>query len=371
MLMTWIKKSRTGALVGLTLILLPAGASAQNANAAIRQQANGTPTSSAGRVVQVAAVAPAPPAAPMTFSGVVRAERRADLAFTLGGRMVARPAQVGQAVKAGAELARLDLAPLRNAVAAAKAQLDDVEARLQQLDRDVDRERRLVEAGAGARETLEKLTSGMNATRAARARAQANHAEARRQLKEARLRAPFAGTIIDVMLEAGEFARPGVPVVVLSAEDRLEVEAQVPEAVRSRLRKNTPVQVRLPLAGGPSLKGRVIHLGRGASGPGQLFPVVVRLPRSERVAPGYTAELVFEVQTPDAVMVPVAAVADPGGRAPFVFRVNETVAEKVPVRVLRLVGDRVAVQSNLRVGDQVIIKGHIALLAGEKVEAQK
>lgn len=323
-----------------------------------------------GRIVKIATVAPAPRATPALFSGIVRAEKRADLAFTLGGRMIRRAAEVGMTVKPGQELARLDLAPLKNAVAAAKAQLDDVTARLKQLERDAQRERRLVDKGAGRRETLEKTQSGVAAARASQAQATAGYAEAQRQLREARLLAPFAGTVIQVMLEPGEFARPGLPVVVLSAEDRLEVEAQVPEAVRSALAPNMPVKVRLPLAGGHVLAAKVTQLGRGASGPGQLFPVVVSFPGSDKVAPGYTAEVIFEITNPDASMVPVAAVADPGGRSPFVFRVNEGRAEKVPVRVLHLVGDQVTVESPLAVGDQVVTRGHISLLPGEPVEVQ-
>ena len=354
-------------ITAIAIAAVPDAVHAQNA-IAVRPESNGH---SGGRRVRVAAVAAAPTAAPMTFSGVVRAAKRADLGFTLGGRMVLRPAEVGQAVKKNQELARLDLAPLRNARAAARAQLADVDARLAQLTRDVARERRLVKAGAGRRESLEKLTSGVSATQAARAQAEAGLAEAQRQLNEARLRAPFAGTIIQVMLEPGEFARPGVPIVVLSAEDQLEVEVQVPEAVRSGLRMKAPVKVRLPLAGGHVLPGEVTQLGRGASGPGQLFPVVVRIPGSDKVAPGYTAELVFDVTTADAAMVPVAAVADPGGQAPFVFRVTEGKAEKVPVEVVRLVGDNVTVQSTLTVGDQVVVRGHISLLAGEPVEVER
>ena len=323
-----------------------------------------------GRVVKVADVASAPTATPMTFSGIVRAEKRAHLGFTLGGRMVQRTARVGQTVKAGEELARLDLAPLRNAVAASKAVLADINARLAQLERDLQRETRLVKAGAGRRETVEKVTSGVAAARASQAQASAGLAEARRQLKEARLLAPFAGTIIEVSLEPGEFARPGIPVVVLSAEDRLEVEVQVPEAVRAVLDTKAKAKVRLPLAGGHILDGRIRQLGRGAAGPGQLFPVVVSIVGSDKVAPGYTAEVVFDVKMAGASMVPVAAVADPGGRSPYVFRVKDGRAEKVAVKVLRLVGDQVTVQSPLAVGDQVIVKGHLSLLAGERVEVR-
>ncbi|MEL7370789.1 MAG: efflux RND transporter periplasmic adaptor subunit, partial [Myxococcota bacterium] len=254
--------------------------------------------------------------------------------------------------------------------AVAKARFDDVSAQLKQLKRDLDREKRLVGAGAGRRERVEKLSSDVAGEMASRAQAKAGLDEAQRRLDEAKLRAPFDGTVIQVMLEPGEFARPGVPVVVLSAEDRLEVEVQVPEAVRAALKRDVPVKVRLPLAGAHTLEGRVTQLGRGASGPGQLFPVVVSIPGSDKVAPGYTAELEFEVKTEDAAMIPVAAVADPGGRAPFVFRVNNATAEKVGVEVLNLVGDKVTVRSPLAIGDEVITKGHLSLLSGEKVEVR-
>ncbi|MEM7674846.1 MAG: efflux RND transporter periplasmic adaptor subunit [Myxococcota bacterium] len=375
-----MKKHRPTALslAHIAMLALPAVAFGQSpvigafAQASDKKVAQDGPNETlSARVVEVAQVASAPPAAPMTFSGIVRAERRAHLAFTLGGRMVQRRAEVGQAVKKGVVLAELDLAPLRNARAVAKARYDDVSARLKQLQSDLGREKRLVKEGAGRRETVEKLSSGVAGAQAGRAQAKAGLDEAQRKLDEARLRAPFAGTVIQVMLEPGEFARPGVPIVVLSAEDRLEVEVQVPEAVRAALKRDAPVEVRLPLAGAHTLKGRVTQLGRGASGPGQLFPVVVSIPGSDKVAPGYTAELVFEVKTADAAMVPVAAVADPGGGSPFVFKVNKTTAEKVAVQVLSLVGDKVTVRSPLAVGDEVIVKGHLSLLPGEKIEVRR
>ncbi|MCA9550162.1 MAG: efflux RND transporter periplasmic adaptor subunit [Myxococcales bacterium] len=323
------------------------------------------------RVVAVAPVAAAPAHRTATFTSVVRARQRARLGFTQGGRMVRRPVEVGQRVAMGAVLAELDRAPLVHARDAAQAQVRDAQARLAQLERDVARARRLVEQKAGLPEALEKTSAARDATAAALEAGQAQLREAERRLTEARLVAPFAGTVLEVSLEPGEMADPGTPVVVLSAEQALEVEVEVPEAVRMGLEADAPVQVSLPMAGGAALTGRIRSVGDAAAGPSELFPVVVALPDSAPAIPGYTAEVSLPVRRAPALQVPVAAVADPGGQAPFVFKVADGVAERVPVHVQGLAGADVVVQGDLRADDLVVVRGHASLLPGEAVEVAR
>lgn len=323
------------------------------------------------RVVAVAPVAAAPAHRTATFTSVVRARQRARLGFTQGGRMVRRPVEVGQRVAVGAVLAELDRAPLVHARDAAQAQVRDAQARLAQLERDVARAGRLVEQKAGLPEALEKTSAARDATAAALEAGQAQLREAERRLTEARLVAPFAGTVLEVSLEPGEMAGPGTPVVVLSAEQALEVEVEVPEAVRMGLEAEAPVQVSLPIAGGAALTGRIRSVGDAAAGPSELFPVVVTLPDDGPAIPGYTAEVALPVRRAPALQVPVAAVADPGGQAPFVFKVADGVAERVPVVVQGLAGSDVVVQGDLRADDLVVVRGHASLLPGEAVEVAR
>jgi membrane fusion protein (multidrug efflux system) len=66
--------------------------------------------------------------------------------------------------------------------------------------------------------------------------------------------------------------------------------------------------------------------------------------------------------------VPVAAVVDPGGGRPAVFRVVDGRAERVEVRPGPVVGDRLVVQGKLGPGDVVVVSGHTTLADGDPVE---
>jgi len=330
------------------------------------------PADATPRLVEVAAVRSAPAHREARFSGLVRARQRGRLGFTLSGRLARRPAQIGARVDKGALLAELDTTPLRHARRAAQARLSDVDAQLAQLERDVQRSERLFAKKAGVRESVEKATAARDAVTARREALAAQLAEAERLLREARLTAPFAGTVLDVLLEPGETASPGAPIVVLSAEDQLEVEVEVPESIRAHLDTETPVQVDLPLAGLASVEGRVRQLGRAAAGAGALFPVVVGLGEAPAgVVPGFTADVRLKVERRAGQLVPVPAVSDPGGRSPFVYRLKDGLAERVPVEVLELGEDGVVVQSELHAGDEVVVRGHASLLPGEAVRVRR
>ncbi|MEL7061963.1 MAG: hypothetical protein AAGN46_18190, partial [Acidobacteriota bacterium] len=95
---------------------------------------------------------------------------------------------------------------------------------------------------------------------------------------------------------------------------------------------------------------------------------------------GATADLVVALESTGALSVPVEAVANPGGRRPSVWRLQEAPAgdsgtggshlvERVFVEVGELAGERVMVRADrLTVGDQVVVGGQRGLLDGERVE---
>lgn len=324
--------------------------------------------------VRVAEVETAADHRELRFSGVTRAARHARLAFSIGGRVVSRPVDVGDRVAAGQALARLDGRELENAVATARGALAEVAARRAQIERDVERARRLVAAKAATEEELEKTRAGLDAARAAEDTAGARLAETERMLDEAVLKAPYAGTATEVALEPGEYASPGKTVIVLSGDGDLELEVEVPESVVPHVREGVETEIEVPLMG-LTARGRVKTVGRTAAGPGRLFPVVVTIPEKSGVAVGATAELRLALAADDALAVAVEAVVNPGGRRPAVFRVidgDEPRVEKIAVEVGTLLGDRVIVRAaELAAGDLVVVGGQRGLLDGEVVDVEE
>ena len=309
----------------------------------------------------------------LRFSGTTRAARRARLAFTSSGRMVARLVEIGDRVRSGQLLARLDDLEFENAVATARATLAELSARRAQTQRDRARAERLAAVKAATREEVERTAASVDALLAAEEAAQARLRETERQLlSRTCLLAPFAGTVTEVLLEPGEYARSGSPVVMLSGDGEVELEVEVPESIISRISVGDAVRLLLPVLGDQPLEGRVDSVGRSAIGPGRLFPVVATVASTDRLVVGATAELVLRLENDQALTLPVEAVVNPGGRRPSVFRVAEnssgvTAVEKVQVEVGTLLGDRVIVYGDLAAGDRVVTGGQRGLLDGETV----
>ncbi len=333
--------------------------------------------------VRVAAVEEVRQTREARFPAVTRAASRARLGFTIGGRVTARPVEVGDRVEAGEVLARLDSSEPTNAVLSARGAVAELAARRAQTERDRDRARQLFEAKATTREEVEKTSAAVEALRAAEETAAARLQEAERLLAETELRAPFAGTVTEVLLEPGEHAAAGRTVVVLSGDGGIEVEVEVPESVLASVAVGDEVTVRLPVLGIDAVAGSIESVGRATAGRGRLFPVVARLEPHPSVMAGMTAELAVRIRSAaGALALPVEAIINPGGRRPSVFRLvedeggNAIRVEKLRVEVEDLLGESVVVRpvsgddtgSFLRPGDRVVVAGQHSLLDGELVE---
>ncbi len=304
------------------------------------------------------------------FSGVTRAEKRAVLSFAAPGRLASRSVEVGDRVRGGVAVARLDKGEFLNAVNSAEAAVGELTIRVEQGERDLRRVERLVSVKAATSEEQERVAAAAAALKAAHQAATARLNEARRRLGEAALRAPFSGTVTAVLLEPGEWAGPGRPVVEMSGEGGVELRVEVPESVVVRLRTGQAVTAALPFADNLQVDGRITSVARAASASGRLFPVVVDLERVEALAPGMTAELLVEIETEGALTIPLRAVLSSGSSRPGAFRVRDGRVSRISLRLGQIVGDRVVVQGDLGAGDRVVVDGHTILSDGDVVEVR-
>jgi RND family efflux transporter MFP subunit len=325
---------------------------------------------SAVRVVRVASVEQSGNTRHVRIPGVTRSVRRAALAFTIAARVVERPVEIGDVVRAGQVVARLDANEYTLANRGAAATLAELDARLDQARRDEARVARLAVAKAATTEELEKVQAGTATLAAAREAALARVEETRRRLDEVTLRAPFDGTVTKVAIEPGEWASPGSTVVELSGRNGTEVRIEVSESMRSKINPGSAVQVDLPMSG-TSVGGTVSVISDAAVGSGWLFPVIVAIDGSEVVVPGMTAEVILSLEASSELTVPLSAVLDSGSREPSVFRIDDGVASRVVIRPGQLLGDRLTVHgADLPAGAMVAVVGHTALVDGDRVEVR-
>ncbi|MCA9610341.1 MAG: efflux RND transporter periplasmic adaptor subunit [Myxococcales bacterium] len=309
--------------------------------------------------------------APHVFMGVVRPTDRAMVAFVEGGRLVGRAVDVGDRVEAGQVLAQLDPRPYANAVRAATAQGREVAASRAQVARDHARAERLAQEGVTTESRLEQSQSGLDRVEAMEAAAAAQRDESRRRQREATLRAPFAGVVTDVFVEAGELVGAGRPVLRLAGAGGREVRLEVPVELAAHLAPGAPVALRAvgveaddPLSS-MAIEGRVRAVAGDAASAGGLYPVLVDVPASVRAGLGVEATL--EGPEREALHVPLSSVLDPSGRRPFVWTVVDGHAVRAWLHLGRLSGADVEVTDGLAAGDLVVVRGHTGLLEGDAV----
>lgn len=171
-----------------------------------------------------------------SFTSVVRARVETDLGFRTGGKVVDRLVEVGDTVKVGQVLARLDPADYRLAVSAAADQVQAASVDSQQAASDEARLRRLLADGSVGAADHERQKARADA-------AAARLEQARRQLDLARNRegyatlvAPYAGVVTALRFERGQVVAEGQPVLSLARDGEREIVAELPEEWVGRVR---------------------------------------------------------------------------------------------------------------------------------------
>ncbi|WP_396621876.1 efflux RND transporter periplasmic adaptor subunit [Marinobacter sp. W-8] len=307
---------------------------------------------------------------PLRFSGIVRAAQRATLTFQVSGTLKERPVELGQTVKPGDVLARLYNPALEPARDSAAARLEELRTQFEQAQREWERSSRLHQRGVVSEQTLEQIAARRDSLRASMATAEASLAEATRLLEESVLRAPFAGQVEALLVERDEFVGAGQPVMRLSSPLGREVEVRVPAHLLGHVRigQELPVWLVQDRNREPAT-GTVVEIAQGSSIRGELHPVLVSLPPNS-LSSGEPVEVGIAPVRESAITVPLLAVVrDSTGTS--VFRVQDQVAQRVPVEVDRVIGERVMVHPGaLSPGDQVVYAGMTRLVDGDTVEVR-
>lgn len=302
----------------------------------------------------------------LRFAGVARPRQRANLSFQVGGSIEARFAEIGQQVEQGEIVARLYNPQLQPAREAAAARLEQLRTDAEQAERDLARLERLYERDLLASQDVEQQRSTLKGIRSAIDNARANLLQTEQLQDESELRAPFTGRIEQVLLEPGEFAQPGQPVLRMSAEDGLEVEVQVPPRFLAGLSLGESLSVFNGLSG-ETYQGVITEIGESASASNALYPLVVSLQHTG-LRSGEALEVAVPRQRRSALTVPLNAVMR-SAQGLTVFRLNENNrAQRVVVDVARITGDQVELApGNLSEGDRIVYAGLTRLAEGDLV----
>jgi RND family efflux transporter MFP subunit len=320
------------------------------------------PVPNAARPVRVVTVAIAPLASRLVFSGTVQARTQADLGFRVGGKVVARPVEVGDHVRAGQLLARIDQTDLALSVESAAAALDSAQADAVNARADLARYERL------GRSSPAYLPSEYDKRGSASRMADARVVQAARQLALARsqlgygdLTADADGVITALPVQVGQVVAAGQTVATLAHTDAIEIVADVPENRLADIRAAGDAAIALWAAPGRALHGHVREIGALADPATRTFAVKVAVTDAppDLLNLGMTASVSFGVAAAPVARLPATALTDRGGHpAVWVLDPARQRAALRPVEVAGYGGDgSVLVAGGLAEGDMVVTAG--------------
>ena len=326
------------------------------------------------RAVKLMTVGVQPMQSGVEFAGEVRARVESRLSFRVGGKLTARPVEVGQRVKAGQLLAQLDPQDFRLADAAARAQLSAASTQRDLAAADYQRFKALKDQNFISGAELERRETTLKAADAQLAQATAQASSQGNQTGYTRLLADVAGVITAVDAEPGQVLAAGGPVLRLAQDGPRDVLFAVPEDKVAAMQPGSRVTVR-PWQASTSLAGVVREVAASADPVTRTFAIKVSLPANSALALGSTVSVLPQALdrsgTP-VIKLPTSALLQSGASTVvWVLDAASMTVRQQPVQVLTADGNEVVVASGLQPGAQVVTAGVHVLSPGQQVSIYK
>lgn len=290
----------------------------------------------------------------------IEAGQSAVTSFTVGGNIRAINVKVGDRVARGQLLATLDDASLRSAydmAAATLAEAKDVYRRMEMLHQ------RKALADIKWVEVQSKLKQ-----------AQAACDLARTQVGDARLHAPFAGTVSQKLADVGQSVLPSTPVLEIISAGALRAVVAVPENMIGDIAVGDAATVTSQAAGARAYQARVTEKGVSADPVTRAYTVKLAIADPDGLMDGMVARAAFAAKAaPGAqaeIVLPLGAVELADDNVNFVWLDSAGVAVRRDVTLGRMTDQGVAVASGLSPSDRVIVAGQQKVSRGTKLKVE-
>jgi RND family efflux transporter MFP subunit len=282
-------------------------------------------------------------------------------------KILVRP---GQKVAAGAPLIELDARQEAAALGSAVAQSRSAAANLELARQTRVRTEALYKEGLVSAQELERARSAAEAAEAAVSNASAQVSEREVQVGYNLLKAPFAGTVGDVLVRLGDYATTQTVATSIAQAEVLEASIAVPAERARAIRVDTPVEL-LDSKGEVIVRTAVYFVAPLADPRTQLVDVKAVFPNTLGLRPSELLRARVVYSTRQALQVPALAVLRQSGQA-FVLAVQEkdgktTVARK-PVTLGALGASAFVVEKGLQQGDRIAVSGLQSLRDGAAIK---
>jgi RND family efflux transporter MFP subunit len=304
------------------------------------------------------------------YAGEVRARVESRLGFRVAGKMIRRPVELGQRVKAGEVLAQLDPQDYKLSVDAARAQKAAAATNRDLAAADFRRYKDLREQNFISSAELERREATLTAAQAQFDQAQAQLTGQGNQAAYTTLVADVSGVVTAVDAEVGQVVSAGTPVLRIAQDGARDVVFAVPEDKVQAMRVGSPAVVKV-WSSNTTLQATVREVAASADPVTRTFSVKLALDAKDALPLGATVSVTAAALAHGGVAVlklPTSAfLRDGSNSAVWVLDKASMTVKLTPVQIATADGNDVVVSSGLMPGMQVVSAGVHVLQPGQKV----
>jgi membrane fusion protein, multidrug efflux system len=305
------------------------------------------------------------------YAAEIRARTESRLSFRVGGKLVRRPVNVGDVVRAGQVLAQIDASDLKLGQDAARAAVSAADTQLALNEAEYKRYKELRDQGFISGLELERREASLKASRAQAEQARAQASVQGNQAGYAVLVADVSGVVTAVDAEPGAVLAAGAPVLRVAQDGPRDAVFSVSEnrlpALRALLGKPGAVQMR-PWGSDQSLPATVREVAAAADPTTRTFLVKADIGRTD-LRLGQTATVLIDAPAVAGLFkLPLPAVFEQGGQSQvWVVDPAKLTVRAQPIAVVGAEGNLVLVGAGLANGLRVVTAGVHTLTPGQVV----
>ena len=305
--------------------------------------------------------------------GIIMPDKGVEILSEVGGKVENVYFNMGDYVKQGKILIKLDDEYKRYDLIRAEAQLKGAEADLEKSELDLKRYQNLFETNDVSEYELDNVRLKRDVSRANFLTAESMYKTAKRQLDDTEIKSPFSGFISQKMVEEGNMAGIGTPIARIIDIRQIKLSVELAEKDVIYIKVGDLVKINVDVYSDEEFLGKVTAVSPEADMQTYTFPVEIKSKNTNdfKLKPGMVAKgkIITEVSENTFLLSQDVIIEQDGTH--FVFLNEGDKAVKNIVEVGRTYNNMIEVKNGLSINDRVIVTGSEFLSDGVRIQVQK
>lgn len=291
----------------------------------------------------------------LSTSGTVRALTTSTLTSKVMGNVKAILVKESDRVEQGKVLIEIESQDIAARIRQAEGALDSAKAALLNAEAHYNRISGLFSRGSSTQMELDAATMQRDSAKGIVRQAQGAATEARAMKQYAEITSPVSGVVARRMVEVGEQAAPGRPLMEIEDTRSLQFETFVPESILHARRPGESVSVKIDALGDSPVPGKIAEMEASSDPGSHSAKVRISLQETKGLVSGMYGKALFVTGKRSAILLPQDAVVH-RGQITAVYAVDQDrIVHLRLVQTGKSIEDKVEIISGLKGGERIAV----------------